>query len=194
MLYCAVLSDMSTALYGTHDDYPVLCFLPMLLQKYPYMKSFCNPIPAVINGRNCNPPGSAVDNQTSGFCSGFSFGTQAESFWYYTQQVSVSPMYCTASYGNVLSCTVLCCTVRSCTALSFWYYMQQVSVSLGPFLPLVAASSWPKQPKSTALNCNVLYCTVQWGHQGVLNCTALHGHRGEQCSSVPGGRGQDTMI
>jgi len=70
LLYSTV--QYSTLLNGA--QFSTLLSCPVLLQKYPYMKSMCNPIPSVINGRNCNPPSSGVDSETSGYCSGFSYG------------------------------------------------------------------------------------------------------------------------
>lgn len=71
------------------DVWLVMCNVCAIAQLYPDLKQHCNPIASMINNYSCNPPSQTnLTSDKTGYCSGFNYGNQDESWGFYNQPVS----------------------------------------------------------------------------------------------------------
>jgi len=59
------------------------------VQLYPDLQQHCSPIASKINNFSCNPSGQTnLTSDETGYCSGFDYGNEDESYTFYNQPVS----------------------------------------------------------------------------------------------------------
>lgn len=73
------------------------------------MRSMCNPIPARINGVDCNADiAGSISGSASGYCSGFSYGNIAEDYWYHSQRVRCPALHpLVVQYSSLIYCPTM---------------------------------------------------------------------------------------